>query len=280
MVTTLADTRREDRIYAAMGAILFVLLLFLLLLFYVFTTPNPPYPEVGGGGGGGGIELSFGDAAYGMGNTNPDQLSGDPKPVEEVQPDVLTQEVEDAATLPPRINKPTAPVKPVEKPKVNTKAMFTKKGGSQGSSNKAGNEGDPKGDPNSLFKGGGGKGPGEGGGEGGGKGNGKGPGEGDGEGPGKGNGKNGGISYSMKDRTPKSLPKPDYPSNVQGKVVVDIGIDEKGNVVSAKIGRGTTVTDKKLQDQALAAAKRAKFSIKADAPEQQFGSITYSFIKE
>lgn len=280
MVRTVADTRTEDRVYAGIGAMLLLLLLFLALMWIVFTTPNPPYPEVGGGGGGGGIELSFGDAPVGMGNTNPDQLSGDVKANDDVQPDVLTQETEDdAPSLPPKVNKPAAPIKP-QTPKVNNNALFTNKGGSQGSSNKPGNEGDPKGNPNALFKGGtGGNGPGEGGGEGGGKGNGKGTGEGDGEGPGKGTGKGGGINFSLAGRTGKTFPEPCYDSNVQGKVIVDVGVDENGNVVSTKIGRGTTVTDQRLQKCALEAAKRSKFSTKADAPEQQFGTITYTFLK-
>jgi TonB family protein len=246
----------------------------------VFKTKNPPYPELGGGGGGGGIELSFGDAAVGMGNTNPDQLSGQSTPVEEVDPNILTSDVDaDAPSIPPKVNIAHAPVKPADKPKVNNKALFPNKGGSQGSSDKPGNEGKPTGNPNALFNGGGNGGPGTGGGTGGGNGNGKGPGDGDGVGPGKGNGTGGGINYNIIGRTGKALPKPCYNSSAQGKVVVDVGVDEDGNVISTKIGRGTTVTDQSLQKCALDAAKRSKFSSKADAPEQQFGTITYVFLK-
>ncbi|UPT66795.1 MAG: TonB family protein [Sphingobacteriales bacterium JAD_PAG50586_3] len=214
-----------------------------------------------------------------MGNTNPDQLSGNPEPVKEVDPNILTSDVDDdAPSIPPKVNIAHAPVKPVDKPKVNNSALFPNKGGSQGTSTKPGNEGKPTGNPNALFNGGGGNGPGEGGGEGGGIGKGKGPGEGPGDGPGK-NGSGGGINFSLTGRSGKSLPKPCYNSSAQGKVVVDVGVDEAGKVTSAKIGRGTTVTDQSLQKCALDAAKRSFFSAKADAPEQQFGTITYVFLK-
>lgn len=278
MITTGADIKTNDRVYAGLGALLVALLLFIVLLFVVFKTKNPPYPELGGGGGGGGIELSFGDAAVGMGNTNPDQLSGVAAPVEEVNPNYLTSNDEDAPSIPPKVNIAHAPVKPIEKPKVNNSALFPNKGGSQGSSTTPGNEGKPTGNPNALFNGGGGTGPGEGGGIGGGKGPGNGPGEGPGEGPGK-NGNGGGIRFSLTDRVGKSLPKPCYNSTAQGKVVVDVGVNENGDVISTKIGRGTTVTDQSLQKCALAAAKSSKFSAKSDAAEQQFGTITYVFVK-
>lgn len=279
MAVTSADSTTNDRIYAALGALLTALLLFLILILVVFTTPNPPFPEMGGGGGGG-IELSFGDADAGMGNMNPNELSGNPEPVKEVEPNLLTSDVDDdAPSIPPKVNIAHAPVKPVEKPKVNNTALFPNKGGSQGSSNKAGNEGKPTGNPNALFNGGGGSGPGTGGGIGGGNGSGIGPGNGPGEGPGNGPGKGGGINFSLAGRTGKYLPKPTYNSTAQGKVVVDIGVDEDGNVISAKIGRGTTVTDKTLQDESIRKAKLSKFSTKPDAPEQQFGTITYVFLK-
>jgi hypothetical protein len=275
MIVTEADIKPNDRLYAALGALAFMLLLFLALLFIIFKTPNPPYPEVGGGGGGGGIELSFGDAPVGMDDFNPDQLSGQAEEVEEVDPNLLTQDVdEDAPTIPPRVNIASAPTKPIEKPKVNNKAIFPNKGGSQGTSTTPGNEGKPNGNPNALFNNGGGKGPGEGPGEGGGKGDGKGKGEGDGEGDSKGPGKSGPrISDNLRART-TSLYKPSCSYDKTGKVRVYVTLDENGKVVSARSGKGTTITDRNAIACVERAARDSKFKVKAGA-DDEIGYIDY-----
>lgn len=76
-----------------------------------------------------------------------------------------------------------------------------------------------------------------------------------------------------------SLPTP-AKDNIQksGVVVVRIYVNREGTVINAIAGEtGTTVTDKTLWDNAVAAAKKAKFNVSRNAPESQEGTITYVF---
>lgn len=74
------------------------------------------------------------------------------------------------------------------------------------------------------------------------------------------------------------LPQPSYGVQKSGRVVVDITVDNYGNVIKAKVGAiGTTVTDKKLWEAAEKAASEAKFNISETAPAAQKGTITYVF---
>lgn len=75
-----------------------------------------------------------------------------------------------------------------------------------------------------------------------------------------------------------TLPRPSYAVQAAGKVVVDIWVDNYGNVQKAVAGaEGTTVTDKTLWQAARKAALGAHFNMSADAPAMQKGSITYIF---
>lgn len=75
-----------------------------------------------------------------------------------------------------------------------------------------------------------------------------------------------------------TLPRPSYPVQASGKVVVEIYVDNYGNVQKAIAGvEGTTVTDKNLWQAARKAALGAHFNMSADAPAMQKGTITYVF---
>lgn len=75
-----------------------------------------------------------------------------------------------------------------------------------------------------------------------------------------------------------TLPRPSYAVQTSGKVVVDIWVDNYGNVQKAVAGaEGTTVTDKTLWQAARKAALGAHFNMSADAPALQKGTITYIF---
>lgn len=72
------------------------------------------------------------------------------------------------------------------------------------------------------------------------------------------------------------LPIPDYTMQVEGKIVIEITVDPKGNVIATSIGRGTNIDNASMRRSALNAAKRAKFtSIKG--ANNQSGSITYFY---
>ena len=102
-----------------------------------------------------------------------------------------------------------------------------------------------------------------------------------GEGSGKGSGGEGGgsgISFSLAGRGSKSLPLPTATSSENGSIVVEIRVDQEGNVVFAKaVWKGTTLTDTNLWRRCEQAAKKSKFTAKPDAPELQKGTITYIF---
>ena len=75
-----------------------------------------------------------------------------------------------------------------------------------------------------------------------------------------------------------TLPKPSYPIQSEGTVVVDIWVDNYGQVQKAVAGaEGTNVTDMTLWQAARKAALGAHFNMSADAPALQKGTITYIF---
>lgn len=102
-----------------------------------------------------------------------------------------------------------------------------------------------------------------------------------GEGSGKGSGGEGGgcgIAFSLAGRGSKSLPLPTATSPENGSIVVEIRVDQEGNVVFAKaVWKGTTLTDTNLWRRCEQAAKKSKFTANPDAPELQKGTITYIF---
>ncbi len=99
------------------------------------------------------------------------------------------------------------------------------------------------------------------------------------QGEGKGLG-NEGISYSLKGRTHRLLPKPEDTSQKEGIVVVEIRVNSNGDVVSATPGvKGSTTLDDHLCSRAKQAALKAKFNQKPSSPDQ-IGTITYHFVLE
>jgi len=86
------------------------------------------------------------------------------------------------------------------------------------------------------------------------------------------------ISYYLPGRDGIHLPLPIYKCIRGGTVVVSIEVDPEGRVVATSIDRDLTpVADACLEDAALEAARKSRFSISAPAPARQQGSITYRF---
>ncbi len=72
------------------------------------------------------------------------------------------------------------------------------------------------------------------------------------------------------------LPRPDYPGNRAGKVLVRVTVDREGKVTSAEYEpKGSTTTDAALIAAARQAALRARFT--ASEQHVQSGTITYVF---
>ncbi|SET69917.1 TolA protein [Draconibacterium orientale] len=126
-------------------------------------------------------------------------------------------------------------------------------GKSQGATFPGGNQGVPTGDPNATNYGDGGSGAGN-------------------------QGTGAGISFDLGGRSAISLPKPEYPGNDAGIVVVKVIVDKNGRVTSAEPGvRGTTIANKAFWDEAKQAALKAKFNVDPDAAAFQQGTISYRF---
>ena len=125
-------------------------------------------------------------------------------------------------------------------------------GKSQGVTFPGGNQGVPTGDPNAGNYGQGGSGSGN---------------------------KGTGPSFSLAGRSAKSLPRPNYPGNDEGTVVVKITVDKNGKVTNAEPGvQGTTIMNQQFWSEAKQAALKASFNIDPNAPAFQQGTITYRFV--
>ncbi|MDR2692039.1 MAG: TonB family protein [Dysgonamonadaceae bacterium] len=74
----------------------------------------------------------------------------------------------------------------------------------------------------------------------------------------------------------EGLPKPAYSDQEEGNIVVNITVDPRGNVISAEIGKGTTIGSMAMRKSALDAARKAKFS-SIDRNNNQVGTITYKY---
>jgi TonB family protein len=85
-------------------------------------------------------------------------------------------------------------------------------------------------------------------------------------------------SFSLSGRTLRDgvLPRPAYTAKEEGRIVIDIIVDNNGDVISAKYGKGTTIDDASLRSSALEAAQKARFN-KIKESNNQIGTITYIY---
>ncbi|MGD9929308.1 MAG: cell envelope integrity protein TolA [Mangrovibacterium sp.] len=88
-----------------------------------------------------------------------------------------------------------------------------------------------------------------------------------------------GPSYSLAGRNALSLPKPSYPGNEEGVVVVAVTVDKNGHVTNAEPGvQGSNTYNANLLAAAKQAALKARFNADPNAPAIQKGTITYRFV--
>ena len=87
------------------------------------------------------------------------------------------------------------------------------------------------------------------------------------------------VEYVLENRYHTKLPIPVYLAQKGGRVVVQITVDRKGNVVSAAIAN-TEGIDDMILSYAKTAALRTKFNADSKAPNPQKGTITYRFIRQ
>ncbi len=263
---------KYDRVKALAITILFHVLLFLFFIYFIIHTPLPPFPETAGTPG---IEVNFGNLTEGTGNTENSGIGDMPenqnntavteKTTTSASENVLTNDAEETANINKSENKKKTDTKTEDK-KVDKpvdpqpsqaladalskfKSNKNKSTGGDGNSGKAGNEGDPNGSPDGTGNGG----------------------------DGTGNGS--GVKYDLKGRVMLKRPDISDDSQEEGRVVVDIIVDESGRVTHATPGaRGSTTTSAVLYAKARQAALTAKFNTAAQGIKEQRGSITFVFI--
>jgi len=123
-------------------------------------------------------------------------------------------------------------------------------------------------------------------------GNGTGTGNGDSDGPGTGKGDGPGTgttsgngptgtgtgNYSLAGRSALEKPEPKNVTLKEGKIVINIWVDQNGKVVRTKVNLDlSTINDAKLAAECEKAAKSTPWNKNEEADEEQKGSITYNF---
>lgn len=88
------------------------------------------------------------------------------------------------------------------------------------------------------------------------------------------------LSWSLDGRNAPHLPIPAYRCYGAGEVTVIITVNNRGDVVNAKVDEKSSTSDSCLRTFAVRAARLSKFSASASAPARQMGTITYSFIAQ
>jgi TonB family protein len=84
------------------------------------------------------------------------------------------------------------------------------------------------------------------------------------------------AEYSIKDHTAKSSPKPTYRCKSAGKVIVNIEVNQLGEVVNAYVDERSTAIDC-IREESLTYAKKWKFDYNDKAAKKQPGTITFTF---
>ena len=248
------NKEKKDKGIAIVGTIVVHALAVLVLFLMAFKTPLPLPGEEG-------VEVDLGMMDQGMGNIQPEKpaipMAAQPQQEEnKKEEDIVTQNDEEAPAIEkPKTPKPKQDTKPVEQPKpaVNQKALFKgsnnpQAGGSEGITGQPGDQGKPNGLAGiKQYDGNGGKG--------------------------------NGTGYDLGGRGAKSLHRPDDDFNEEGKIVVDIWVNRAGQVVRAEVAtKGTDIINNAMRQKAIQAAKRSTFASDPDAPEEQHGTITYTFV--
>src|SRR5690606_3791344 len=85
------------------------------------------------------------------------------------------------------------------------------------------------------------------------------------------------ISFSLVDRKKVHIPVPIYLCEVDGKIVINITVNDKGNVTNAYLNSSSTSSNQCLIQYALEYAKESQFNAEPSKKEQ-LGSITFNFI--
>jgi hypothetical protein len=89
------------------------------------------------------------------------------------------------------------------------------------------------------------------------------------------------IYYNLPGRTHSYMPVPIYKCEGSGKAVLTIEVDQKGEVISAKILTAeSTTNDPCLTEAAISSALISRFNPDINARKIQTGTITYLFVAQ
>jgi TonB family protein len=244
---------KKDKGIAVAGTIIVHALIVLVLFLMAFRTPLPLPGEEG-------VEVDLGMMNQGMGNIQPEK----PAIPQAAQPqqqknnnkeDIVTQNDEEAPAIEKPKNTKPKQEKPAEQPKptVNNKAIYRgsnnpQAGGSEGITGQPGDQGNPNGLAGvRQYEGNGGRG--------------------------------NGAGYDLGGRGAKSLHRPNDDFSEEGIVVVEILVNPAGKVTRAEIKqKGTTIINSEMRQKAIQAALRSTFAADPNAPDEQKGTITYTFV--
>ena len=78
-------------------------------------------------------------------------------------------------------------------------------------------------------------------------------------------------------RTSRDLVVPAYKCEAGGQVVVNVVLNQGGEVISARVASGG---DERMREEALKAARASLFNIDSSAPARHSGTITYTFMPQ
>lgn len=266
----------KDDIYSIAGSVIFHLVIFIILWFSVLKSIMPEED--------GGVLVNFGNIQAAAGMFEP-RYSGSDIPQEQIPPptvsqpeakteDLITQDLEESVALEDqkkkereekerkelaekqRIQREEAERKRLEEERKKKEQAISNRvagafgigeadGGSQGdAATGEGNQGSPFGNSD--------------------------------HGANEGVGGYGSFNLNGRSIGTGGLPRPAYTIQEEGRIVINITVDPKGNVIFADIGRGTNIDNASMRKSALEAAKRAKFN-SISGTNNQSGTITYRY---
>jgi len=266
------ENEKKNNFKGLVGTLVFHGVLLGLFLFFGFTTPLPLPAEQG-------IAINFGTSDEGMGDVQPEN-SGDNQAQNDApatqqqnsssssgQQNVATQDVEEAPSVranpnpkvTPRNTDPTPKPSetPVEDPKptINNRALYPPgsgsgaRGGSQGQTGRPGDQGSRDGSRNTDRQGEGGRG-----------------------------GLDGDPTYSLLGRSIRYRPPIDNDFGQPGTVIIEITVNNRGEVIRAVQGKGTKgVTSSSQIQKCIEIALKTTFSPSSQTTEDQKGSMTFIF---
>lgn len=245
----------KDDIYGIVGSVAFHLFILLILGFTVLKTVVPDED--------GGILVNFGNvnAAAGTfepkytGQEPPQETTTPPPPVPEPKvetpkEDLVTQEIEESVAIEEAKKKKEKEEQRKKEQAISNKVagafgIGSQEGNSQGDAGSGtGNQGSPFGNSD--------------------------------HGANEGVGGYGSFNLNGRSIGAGGLPRPAYTIQEEGRIVINITVDPKGNVIFAEIGKGTNIDNGSMRKSALDAAKRAKFNSISGANNQS-GTITYLY---